>query len=141
MTQQRLRVDITENGEVLAGGTDGVVKVWERIGMREGELQATWGWQAHEDVVGGVGAHPSGAGVVATCSGSRRYGLPGPSRMNSRPEESEEFEGREDSDTDSVLSSSSDLISANSSSSSVGFAASSVHSATYLDCSMKVWAL
>ena len=73
MTQQRLGVDITERGNVLAGGTDGKVHVWEGIGMQEGEIEPSRDWQAHGDVVGGVGAHPGGAGVVASCSGSRRY--------------------------------------------------------------------
>ena len=74
MTQQRLGVDITEDGELWAGGTDGVVRVWKGMGMEEGELEASWMLEAHEDAVGGLGLHPGGAGVLASCAGSRRYG-------------------------------------------------------------------
>jgi len=50
-TNQRLGVDVfgAEAGsEIWAGGTDGVVKVWERVGMTEGALQRSWEWKAHD---------------------------------------------------------------------------------------------
>lgn len=50
-TNQRLNVDVFpgENGmEVWAGGTDGVVRVWEGVGMVEGALRRSWEWRAHD---------------------------------------------------------------------------------------------
>ncbi|KAL9129036.1 MAG: hypothetical protein Q9217_002406 [Psora testacea] len=136
ITQQRLSVDFTENGAVWAGGTDGVVKVWEGIGMHEGEVQAAWGWDAHEDVVGGVGVHPGGAGVVASCSGSRRYGLLRSNTRGDRPE-GKDVEDSEGSDTDTV---SSEAVSANSTS-SLSSVSSSTGSETIPESSLKVWVL
>ncbi|KAL9102707.1 MAG: hypothetical protein Q9163_002169 [Psora crenata] len=128
-TQQRLSVDFTENGEVWAGGTDGVVSVWEGVGLQDGELQAAWGWEAHGDVIGGVGVHPLGARVVASCSGSRRYDPPR-SYQGARPD-CEDIEESEMSDTDSVSSQS---VSASS-------ASSQKSPASIPDSSLKLWAL
>ncbi|KAL6719366.1 hypothetical protein ACLMJK_003605 [Lecanora helva] len=79
-TPQRMSIDITTNSngssEIWAGGTDGCVRCWEGVGMREGVVEPSWGFQAHGDVVGSVGWHPGG-GVLATCSGSRRDGMDG----------------------------------------------------------------
>lgn len=50
-TNQRLGVEIfeAENGtEVWAGGTDGVVRVWEGVGMVEGAQERSWEWRAHD---------------------------------------------------------------------------------------------
>ena len=73
MTQQRMGFDITEQGEVWAGGTDGFIRVWEGLGMDEGEVQPARRIKAHDDAVGGIGLHPGGAGVLATCAGSKKY--------------------------------------------------------------------
>ncbi|KAJ2893425.1 hypothetical protein MKZ38_008683 [Zalerion maritima] len=57
--------------EVWSGDHDGMVRVWEGVGMREGETEPSWEWQAHQKGVS-VGAsilHTTGS-VVATCSGS-----------------------------------------------------------------------
>lgn len=50
-TNQRLTVDTfeTDRGmEIWAGGTHGVVKVWEGVGMGEGALKSAWEWKAHD---------------------------------------------------------------------------------------------
>ena len=51
MTNQRLGVDVLEGAagvEVWCGGVDGVVKVWEGVGRREGGVERTWEWRAHD---------------------------------------------------------------------------------------------
>ena len=70
-TQQRMGVEVLY-GEVWAGGTDGVVRVWEGLGMKEGAIDCDWQFAAHGDVVNGIGLHPGGT-VLATCSGQRHY--------------------------------------------------------------------
>lgn len=72
-TNQRIGVDLfpAENGtEIWAGGVDGVVRVWEGVGMTEGGLERTWEWKTHDDPVTSTVVHSSGT-VVATCSGQR----------------------------------------------------------------------
>lgn len=72
-TNQRLGVDVFPGGngtEVWTGGTDGVVRVWESVGMLEGAQECSWSWKAHDDPVGSTAVHFSGT-VVATCSGQR----------------------------------------------------------------------
>jgi hypothetical protein len=54
-TNQRLGVDVfgAEKGtEIWAGGTDGVVKVWEGVGMTEGAQERSWEWKAHDGMFG-----------------------------------------------------------------------------------------
>lgn len=46
-TMQRLGIEVREDGEVWAGGTDGVVRVWEGVGRREGRVERTWEFGAH----------------------------------------------------------------------------------------------
>ena len=70
-TPQRLGVDVM-GGEVWAGGIDGVVRVWEGLGMTEGVIDPNWEYQAHGDVVSSTVMHQSGC-VLATCSGQRHY--------------------------------------------------------------------
>lgn len=72
-TQQRMGIELLY-GEIWAGGTDGVVRVWEGLGMKEGVVECDWQFTAHEDVVNGIGLHPGGT-VLATCSGQRHYPL------------------------------------------------------------------
>ncbi|KAI9052909.1 hypothetical protein LZ554_003181 [Drepanopeziza brunnea f. sp. 'monogermtubi'] len=72
-TNQRLGVGLFEGEkgtEVWAGGTDGVVRVWEGVGMTEGAVERSWEWKAHDDPVSSTAVHSSGT-VVATCSGQR----------------------------------------------------------------------
>lgn len=71
-TNQRMGVDVAYalGGEVVAGGTDGMVSVWK---PGEGGAKAAE-WKAHEDVVGSAVVHPTGV-VMATCSGSRKLGI------------------------------------------------------------------
>lgn len=88
LTKQRLAVDVASNPsttapEVYAGGTDGYVRVWERLGAAEGLVMpsrsmrvatAYTGASARQRdcVVGAVGVHPLGARVMVTGSGSRK---------------------------------------------------------------------
>lgn len=46
-TQQRLGVDIL-GSEVWAGGKDGMVRVWEGLGMAEGDVSPTGQFHAHD---------------------------------------------------------------------------------------------
>ncbi|KAI4214900.1 MAG: hypothetical protein LQ351_002613 [Letrouitia transgressa] len=85
MTSQRLSVDIWGN-EVWAGGTDGMVRCWNRLGEREGRVESDWGFRAHEDAVCATCWHPDGS-VLATGSGQRHW-----------QDEDEEVEYRSDSE-------------------------------------------
>ena len=94
-TMQRIHAD-RRGSEVWSGGTDGKVRVWRDLGMREGVLEPDEELQAHEgerycpilssgcadasaDCVSAVALHPSGT-VLATCSGQRHDPLPEGSR-------------------------------------------------------------
>ncbi|KAG9233090.1 hypothetical protein BJ875DRAFT_58624 [Amylocarpus encephaloides] len=73
VTNQRLGIDVFEGAggmEVWGGDVDGVVKVWEGVGMGEGAVRSSWEWKAHDDPVTSTVIHSSGT-VVATCSGQR----------------------------------------------------------------------
>ncbi|TGO51815.1 hypothetical protein BCON_0154g00350 [Botryotinia convoluta] len=72
-TNQRMGVDSFEGEkgmEIWTGGTDGVVRVWEGVGRKEGGVKCDWEWKAHDDPIGSTVLHPSGT-VIATCSGQR----------------------------------------------------------------------
>ncbi|QSZ34424.1 hypothetical protein DSL72_006016 [Monilinia vaccinii-corymbosi] len=74
-TNQRMGVACFEGQrgggmEIWAGGTDGVVRVWEGVGGKEGACERDWEWRAHEDPIGSTVLHPFGT-VIATCSGQR----------------------------------------------------------------------
>lgn len=90
-TNQRVGIDVAHalNGEVVGGGIDGVVRVWEAGHGKEGEVvgEVKHEWVAHDDVVGSAVVHPGGA-VLATCSGSRK------NVMFEDQEEEEEREGK-----------------------------------------------
>ena len=73
-TQQRLGVEVM-GGEVWAGAVDGVVGVWEGLGMAEGVLGPSWGFGAHGDAVSSTALHPSGS-VLVTASGQRHSSPP-----------------------------------------------------------------
>jgi telomerase Cajal body protein 1 len=54
-TSQRLGIDVFEaekGTEIWAGGKDGVVRVWENIGMTEGAQERSWEWKAHSGKCG-----------------------------------------------------------------------------------------
>ncbi|KAK7927321.1 hypothetical protein PG985_004319 [Apiospora marii] len=75
-SNQRVTCDVFLSGDAAGGGfevwsgtTDGTVKVWENVGMREGPHAPAWDWQGHESTVGSTCLHPSGS-VIATCSGA-----------------------------------------------------------------------
>jgi hypothetical protein len=72
-TNQRLGVDVFDGKggmEVWAGGMDGVLRVWQGVGKKEGAVESEWEWRAHDDPVTSTAVHSSGT-VVATCSGQR----------------------------------------------------------------------
>ena len=86
-TNQRLSGDICamnaqEGGdEILAGGTDGMIRVWNSPEGRGGNvdeneqrmIQPTWGWKAGDAAISSTCLHPSlGGGLVASCSGQRK---------------------------------------------------------------------
>ncbi|KAK8127762.1 WD repeat-containing protein 79 [Apiospora sp. TS-2023a] len=75
-SNQRVSCDVFPSGDAAGGGfevwsgtTDGTVKVWENVGMREGPHEPAWDWQGHGSTVGSTCLHPSGS-VIATCSGA-----------------------------------------------------------------------
>ena len=47
MTNQRLGTEIV-GSDVWAGGTDGLVRVWEGLGMRQGVVDPVWEFHAHD---------------------------------------------------------------------------------------------
>ena len=73
-THQRMHCDVyagKDGGfEVWAGAQDGVVRVWEDVGLH-GDLatDSSWDWKAHDAPIGSTALHSSGS-VVATCSGA-----------------------------------------------------------------------
>lgn len=123
-TQQRLSVEVM-GGEVWAGGLDGVVRVWEGLGVGEGVIDPSSELKAHGDALSSTTLHPSGS-VLATCSGQRRSISP-----------SCEVE-RLDSDSDSDPSS---LHSPNLINSSTSTRASAQRLPRVADNSLKLWAL
>jgi WD40 repeat protein len=51
ITNQRLGIDTFQAGEgteIWAGGMDGVVRVWEGVGVSEGKMERSWEWKAHD---------------------------------------------------------------------------------------------
>lgn len=53
-TNQRLGVSCFEGDggmEIWAGGTDGVARVWEGVGTKEGACKRNWEWRAHDGIV------------------------------------------------------------------------------------------
>ncbi|KUJ16246.1 uncharacterized protein LY89DRAFT_669779 [Mollisia scopiformis] len=103
-TNQRLGVDVfaTEKGmEVWGGGADGVVGVWEGVGVVEGSQERAWEWRAHD---GSTAMHPSGS-VVATCSGQRgRLGLEDDSDDESSDDSHEDSDSSSESESDDASS-------------------------------------
>jgi WD40 repeat protein len=70
-SMMKLQWDVTSNGEIWAGGMDGRVRIWEGIGMSEGNLDPTGSWKAHENPVISTMVHDSGS-VVITASAKDR---------------------------------------------------------------------
>lgn len=101
---QRLEVALGVDGEIVGGGEDGIVRVWEAPGIRAegdgngemGERSPVMEWRASKEPVGGCAVHPMGA-VVATVSGERKMSgeveRDGGSGEDSEEEEEEEEEG------------------------------------------------
>ena len=74
-TQQKMNCDVFQGDvsggsafEVWAGSQDGIVTVWEDVGVSEGPQEPKWNWKAHESPIGSTIIHSSGS-VAATCSG------------------------------------------------------------------------
>lgn len=125
-TNQRLGVDVfsTEKGmEIWAGGVDGVVRVWEGVGMSEGALERSWEWKAHDGILFSVSiqvnsfeltsypgpvtstiVHSSGT-VVATCSGQRSVPTFEGSESGSEDDSSDSEEDSDESERSSRSSS------------------------------------
>ena len=127
VTQQRMSVDIM-GGEVWAGGTDGMVRVWERLGMTEGVVDPKWKFHAHGDVVTSTMLHPTGS-VMATCSGQRHY----PASLDFGSEEIERDTDRSDATSQSSRSSPSTQPSMSTD--------SDAGPARAFENSLKIWAL
>ncbi len=123
-TQQRLSVEVV-GAELWAGALDGVVRVWEGLGMAEGVMDPSWDFRAHEDSVSSTTVHPSGS-VLATCSGQRHSFPPFREAIDI------------DSESDSDASSLSSLSSTRSQSSISG---SSQRPPQLTDNNLKLWAL
>lgn len=147
-TNQRLGVDIFGN-EIWAGGTDGFVRIWEGVGMLEGDISPSREVEAHDgrffpfssllgmgfgagligassDAVSSTILHPCGA-VLATCSG-RRHSLPVPPLSIYEPKDESESDDEDTSQSSRSLSSSPSTT------------ASSL-SVSRLDNSLNVWSL
>ncbi|KAK2624547.1 hypothetical protein QTJ16_006497 [Diplocarpon rosae] len=114
-TNQRLGVGVFEGEkgmEVWAGGTDGVVRVWEGVGMTEGPVERGWEWKAHDDPITSAAVHSSGT-VVATCSGQRSFSVEdtddGTGDGESTDDDSSDDDNSTDSNSDSDSSSGSRL--------------------------------
>lgn len=88
-----------DDGFELWSGTDsGNSVVYHGVGLREGEIEPTWQWQAHgQTVVGGTAMHASGS-VIATCSSSM------PVSDRDDEDDASECERSSSNDTDSVCS-------------------------------------
>ncbi|KAL8738030.1 MAG: hypothetical protein Q9181_001137 [Wetmoreana brouardii] len=83
-TNQRMGVDVI-GGELWAGGVDGMVRVWADLSMKDGTVDPTWGFKAHDDAVSSASWHYSGS-VLATSSGQRHFNDPQPSIEDSDSE-------------------------------------------------------
>lgn len=153
-TNQRLGVGLFEGEkgtEVWAGGTDGVVKVWEGVGMMEGAVEKSWEWKAHDgksvpekswsktnfakDPVSSTAVHSSGT-VVATCSGQRLS----PASSFSYESDSSDDEGSA-SDAETAAESESSSSSSSSSRQSSRSSRSPKPFSKSPDNSIKVWSL
>ena len=63
MTPQRLSAELVD-GEVWAGGTDGIIKAWQGLGMAEGNVEPFWDFKAHDGKSRTYYAYPK---VYANC--------------------------------------------------------------------------
>ncbi|KAG2416768.1 hypothetical protein HFD88_007984 [Aspergillus terreus] len=75
LTNQRMKIDVVpagESHEIWAGGTDGVMRMWQDPTRTVGEQMPAGEWKVHDDAVSSTVLHPSGT-VAATTSGQRHY--------------------------------------------------------------------
>ncbi|CAD6564022.1 MAG: hypothetical protein ASARMPRED_002652 [Alectoria sarmentosa] len=126
-TQQRLSVGVM-GGELWAGAVDGMVRVWEGLGMMEGLLDPDWEFKAHEDAVSSTILHPSGS-VLASCSGQRPSLPPIPELEDLRSESNNNSSSLSSLNTTSPLNSLSSM------------SVSSNRPPRPTDDSLKLWAL
>ncbi|MCJ1312011.1 hypothetical protein MMC25_005685 [Agyrium rufum] len=47
-TMQRMGIDVLDGDTVAAGGTDGMIRIWEGVGKAEGDLWPAWEWKGHD---------------------------------------------------------------------------------------------
>lgn len=149
-TNQRLGVEVM-GGEVWAGGIDGIIRIWEGLGQREGDLDPAWQFHAHDgiffsfslcvrvvfvadhvcsDAVCATVLHPSGT-VLATCSGQRHI-----------LQQDLDSQSESESDDDDKISISTSLGSPSSQSSSKSSCSTSTSaSIPTFDNRLKIWAL
>ncbi|KAK8240094.1 WD40-repeat-containing domain protein [Phyllosticta capitalensis] len=69
------RTDVAGNWDgynIVSGGTDGIVRVWETPHEKEGDIKHTHEWQAHEETVSGVAVNPWYP-MLATSAGQWRW--------------------------------------------------------------------
>ncbi|KAK7534641.1 WD40-repeat-containing domain protein [Phyllosticta citricarpa] len=78
---------------VVSGGTDGVVRVWEKPHEKGDQIEHTYEWQAHEETVCGIAVNPWYP-MLATSAGHWRWSL------------EEDYESDDDDASDSSESSS-----------------------------------
>lgn len=162
-TNQRLHVDIL-GPELWAGGTDGKVRVWENLGMVEGDVDPAWHFRAHDgkplgfrpivgllsprkltslglDAVSSAVLHPSGT-VLATSSGQRHPSIPLPGPSTTRNFTQDEIEPETGSGNSGNEEPSSPLSRSPLSTSSVSSSGSScAEGGKGRDNSLRVWAL
>ncbi|KAI9728160.1 MAG: hypothetical protein M1828_004621 [Chrysothrix sp. TS-e1954] len=136
-TSQRLGFDVVPDGNgghgIWAGGTDGIVRVWDRTNETNGIMAPSNGWRAHADAVSSVVVHPSGTAAV-TCSGQRHDRLFDTDRTVCKA-------GEDTSDTDLDSTGPSSSSSVSTSTSPPQSRKSSSLQSVGADYSLKIWSL
>ncbi|KAF2084413.1 WD40 repeat-like protein, partial [Saccharata proteae CBS 121410] len=69
-TAQQTNVDVVETMagyEIWAGGSDGMVRMWENPSLKEGRIEADTCFEAHDGSVTSTIVHPCGS-ILATCA-------------------------------------------------------------------------
>ena len=127
-------------GFELWSGTDtGAVVLYEGVGTREGTVDPTWRWQAHERaMVGGTAMHASGS-VLATCASSPPIPDGGDSDSDTESDGSDD-DSNSESDSGNEEGSSDDDSEASSTNSGVASRLAQPRT-TVSDPSIKIWSL
>ncbi|KAF2145437.1 uncharacterized protein K452DRAFT_264458 [Aplosporella prunicola CBS 121167] len=112
-TNQRLGFSVLPHDEagqdhsIIAGGADGVVRVWNNPTSGEGVLDPSAEWRAHDGAVASTLVNPVAPSYIATSTGERHF----PS-YDSDSNSSDPDSGSSDSDSDGTDSENSDAHSA-----------------------------